>query len=159
MSKIIAIVFLVLCLMVLLFLIRMFTPAFKNILNQLPKGIFFILFILVIGFIIYLVYYIFMDDLKGGNPGIDGTTAEVQEDVIKESIDNCIILRDNQIWIDNQQVDMEAVDKYIDYRVENNIQLIIVDDYSLSSLHHEITELCEKKGVNYLTENETWLEQ
>ena len=165
MSKVIAVIFLVLCLVVLFFLIRMFTPAFKSLLSRLPKGIFILLFILVLGFIAYLGYYIFCNDPKGGNPGADGEVTEVQEniieseDIVKENIENCIILRDEEIWIDNQRADMETVNKYIDYRVENNITLTIVDDYSVSSLHHEITELCDKKGVNYTTENETWLEK
>lgn len=164
MSKIVAIIFLVICLVVLFLLIRMFTPAFKNLLSRLPKGIFVIIFLFVIGFIVYLVYFLFNNEAKGGNPGIDGEVTEVQEtveseDIVKANVENCIILRDEQIWIDNMQVDMEYVNQYIDYRVENNIELTIVDDYSVSSLHHEITELCDKKGVNYITENETWLEQ
>ena len=36
-------------------------------------------------------------------------------------------------------------------------EIIIVDDYSLSSLHHKITDLCDEKGVNYKNENEEWI--
>ena len=96
--------------------------------------------------------------MSNSTPTSEGTDA-TEEEVITEKIDNCIILRDNNIWIDNEIVDADAVNAYIDERVVNNIEITIVDDYSMASLHHEITDLCKKKGVNFKTENEKWLEQ
>ena len=82
-----------------------------------------------------------------------------QDEVITESTENCIILRNDEIWIDNQSVDWDTMEKYIDFHVENNIEISIIDDYSTAVLHHQITNLCDEKGVKYRTEDEKWIEQ
>ena len=164
-SKIVASIVLLVLVVVLILLFRLIAPIIKNTINQIPKGILLILALAVLVFIICLIVYLFKDESSGGSPGAGNSGNQMQiseaesEVIIIDNIENCIILRDDKVWIDNQIVDMDYVNEYIDYRVENNIQITIVDDYSLSSLHHEITDLCDNKGVNYITEDETWLEQ
>lgn len=163
MSKIIAIVLLVVLIVVLFFIIKIFAQTFKDLIAHLPKGILILLLFAIIGAIVYLLWFVFTDEARGGNPGAEGgseTQEELaaSEDLVMESVEKCIILRDDQIWIDNQQVEIEYVSDYIDDCVESVVPIVIVDDYSLSSLHHTIVDLCNKKGVQYSLEDETWLQ-
>ena len=164
MNNTLAIILLVILTLILVLLLRVFIPAVTNYLKNLPKGVFIILFIVIIAIMCYLIYFLFSPKLTGGEMGntLEESSTGPEEsntDVVLEKIENCIILRNDQIWINNVQVDMDYVEKYIDEHVESNTQLIIVDDYSLASLHHKITELCDKKGVNYIKENEEWIKQ
>lgn len=162
MSKPLAIILLVILALILVLLLRVFIPAVTNYLENLPKGVFVILFIVILAVMGYLIYFLVTPQLTGGetesaleesSAGLEGSDT----DVILENTENCIILRKDQIWIDNVQVDMDYVEKYIDEHVESNTPLVILDDYSLASLHHQITELCDKKGVNYTKEDEEWI--
>lgn len=159
MNKPLAIILLVILALILVLLLRVFIPAVTNYLEHLPKGVFVILFIVILAVMGYLIYFLVTPKITGGETenvleepsiGPEGSNT----DVFQEKIENCIILRNDQIWIDNVQVDMNYVEKYIDEHVESNTPLIILDDYSLASLHHQITELCDKKGVNYTKEDE-----
>lgn len=167
MNKITAIVILVILAIVLFFLLKSFMPVFSRAIKNMPKGIFILLILVIIVVMIYLTSYI-VNDRTGGNPGnngesndeiIEASMDDSQADVITESIENCIILRNDEIWIDNQKVEWDAMEKYIDVHVENNIEISIIDDYSTAVLHHKITDLCDEKGVKYKTEDETWIEQ
>jgi len=60
--------------------------------------------------------------------------------------------------LENAIADQKALEKYLDYRVENNILVTIVDDYSTAAAFREIKAILEKKGVRYSIENEKWLE-
>ena len=164
MNKPLAIILLVLLTLVLVLLLRIFIPALTNYLKNLPKGVFVILFVALLGIMAYLIYFLVSPRYTGGEIGnaLEESSVEPEEsntDVVLEKIENCIILRNDQVWINNVQVDMDYVGKYIDEHVESNTQLIIVDDYSLASLHHQITALCDKKGVNYTEEDEEWIKQ
>ncbi len=167
MNKTVAIVILVILAIVLFFLIKSFLPVFTRAINQMPKGIFVLLILVIIVVMIYLVSFI-VSDRTGGNPGSNGESKDDiieasmddnQDEVITESTENCIILRNDEIWIDNQSVDWDTMEKYIDFHVENNIEISIIDDYSTAVLHHQITNLCDEKGVKYRTEDEKWIEQ
>ena len=159
MSNVAAIILLIVLAGVLFLLLRVLIPAFSDYIKQLPKSIFVVLFLVVISAMGYLVYHLVNSFQTGGEIGTASQeTAEPAEegrrDVTLEKMEDCIILRENQIWIENVQVGMPEVEKYIDEHVESNTRLTIIDDYALASLHHEITELCERKGVNYSNENE-----
>lgn len=162
MNNTLAIILLVILTLVLILLLRVFIPAVTNYLKNLPKGVFVILFIVILAIMGYLIYFLASPKPAGGETGNaaeESLTEPEESDVILEKIENCIILRNDQIWIDNVQVDMDYVGKYIDEHVESNTPLTIVDDYSLASLHHQITELCDKKGVNYTKEDEEWIKK
>lgn len=160
-NLIVTIILLAISLMLLVVLLKTLLPTVLEFINRLPIIVKIIFILILFAIVFYLVSSI-SPNIMGG---MIGTQTEVKESlveettqaVVKEEIDNCIILREDQIWIENDQVDMEQVEKYIDEHVENNIELIIVDDYSLSSLHHKITDLCDEKGVNYKNENEEWI--
>ena len=79
--------------------------------------------------------------------------------VSEEKLENCIICKEDEIIIDNAVVDMEALEDYLDYRVENNIQVILVDDYSTAEFVNEIIDCLNEKGVRYVTKDETWLSE
>ena len=126
----------------------------------MPKGIFVLLFLVIIGAIVYLVYFL-INDRTGGISGNESTehvrTAAEQEELeIKK--ENCVVLRGDEVWVENEQADSKTLDKYLDYRVENNITVTIVDDYSTVALFREIKAICEKKGVRISIEDEKWLE-
>lgn len=158
MNKPLAIILLVILAIVLVLLLRVLIPAFTNYLKNLPKGIFILLFVAIIAVMVYLIYFLISSAATGGEmgktPEDEITVQEENKEVVLEAVENCIILREDSIWINNVLVTMDYAEKYIDEHVESNTPIVIVDDYSLSSLHHEITELCDKKGVNYSTEDE-----
>ncbi len=160
-NLIVTIILLAISLMLLVILLKTLLPTVLNFINHLPKIIIIISILILFAVIFYLVSLI-SPKIPGGMIVTQPEVNESQEEettqaVVKEKIDNCIILREDQIWIDNDQVDIDQVENYIDWHVENNIEIIIVDDYSLSSLHHKITDLCDEKGVNYKNENEEWI--
>ena len=160
-NLIVTIILLAVSLMLLVILLKTLWPTVLNFINHLPKIIIIISIVILFAVIFYLVSLI-SPKIPGGMIVTQPEVNESQEEettqaVVKEKIDNCIILREDQIWIDNDQVDIDQVENYIDWHVENNIEIIIVDDYSLSSLHHKITDLCDEKGVNYKNENEEWI--
>ncbi len=159
MNKPVAIILLVVLAVILVLLLRILIPVLSNYFKNLPKGIFILLFLLIIVAMVYLIYFIASSEPSGGEFGKDSDKPvaeqkDNQNDVILEIVENCIILRDDEIWINNMQVDMAYAEKYIDEHVESNTPIVIVDDYSLASLHHKITDLCDKKGVKYSTEDE-----
>ena len=161
MSKPTAIILLVLLALLLFGIFKILLPSIKIYISRMPKGIFVLLFLVIVCVIIYLVYYL-IGDPTGGNPGNDkqtaassGETAIDEERPIKE---DCIILSGSDVFIENKKADSETIEKYIDYRVENNRQITIVDDYSTAALIHEIKALCDEKGIRYVIEDEKWLE-
>lgn len=91
---------------------------------------------------------------------VDPVAVETMKQESSVNPENCIILRGDQILIDDHPVDMDFVKGYVEERIDTNTVITIVDDYSTSSLHHEVTELCEEKGMK--PENmtyEEWAEQ
>ena len=171
MNKPFAIILLAVLALVLILAIRALIPMFTNFLKNLPVGIFILFLVAILGIMAYLIYFLINADTPGGQMGKpaeelpqvteapeDPDEPEVPEEV-PETLKHCIVLKGDRIWIENQQVNTERVQSYIDEHVLSNTELIIVDDYALASLHHEITKLCDKKGVNYRIENEKWIEE
>ena len=162
MNKVLAIILLIILLVILIYILKTILPAFARFITGLPKGIFIILLAGIVGLMGYLVFYLINSSQYGGvlaDPASSVDIPDPDEEIVAEKIDNCIILRNDEIWIDNQIVDVDFLKTYIDERVESNTEITVVDDYSLSSLHHEITSICNEKGVNYRNEDEKWLEQ
>ena len=94
------------------------------------------------------------------SPGANLTESAITAGAVSEQkLENCIICKEDEIIIDNAIVDMEALEDYLDYRVENNIQVILVDDYSTAGFVNEIIDYLNKKGVKYVTKDETWLSE
>ena len=90
----------------------------------------------------------------------DMTENELPREAIDEDkFSDCVIIREDEICINNDTADMEDLTKYLDYRVENNIQVILVDDYSSSEFFHSIIDYFEERGVNYIIKDETWLQE
>ncbi len=169
MNKPIAIILLVVLALVLILAIRALIPMFTNFLKNLPVGIFILFLVAVLGIMAYLIYFLINADAPGGQMGnVVEDLPQVTEapepepqvpEEVPEKLKHCIVLKGDRIWIENQEVNTERVQSYIDEHVLSNTELIIVDDYALASLHHEITKLCDKKGVNYRIENEKWIEE
>ena len=161
MSKPTAIILLVLLVILLFGIFKILLPSIKIYISRMPKGIFVILFLVIVSFAVYLVHYL-VTDITGGNPGNEKTAEnsgiEAEEDLPKTVKENCIVISVSNVFIENEKADSAAIDKYIDYRVENNIQRTIVDDYSTAALFREIKAICDAKGVRYSIEDEKWLE-
>ncbi|MCR5823035.1 MAG: hypothetical protein K6G60_01235 [Lachnospiraceae bacterium] len=166
MNKIVAIILLVILALILILFIKAMVPALTGFLKNLPKGIFILLFLVIVGMMIYLIWYLANSKVYGGqqqNADLQEQEEQQEEEQLKgndEIIqpDHCIVLRDDVILISDREADMDTVEKYIDWHVENNTEMVIVDDYSTAALHHRITKLCDEKGVNYRTENEEWID-
>lgn len=160
MSKPTAIILLVLLALLLFGIFKILLPSIKIYIARMPKGIFVLLFLVIVGVIIYLVHYL-ITGATGGNPGNEQTSEIAgieQEDAPKTLKENCIVLSGSDVYVENEKADSATLEKYIDYRVENNIPITIVDDYSTAALFREIKAICDKKGVRYSIENEKWLE-
>ncbi len=167
MNSVVAIILLVVLALILILFIKAMIPALTGLIKTLPKGIFILLFLVIVGMMIYLVYYLMNSGIYGGQQQNTDEPQQEQEQQqeeeqqtgIEEIIqpDHSIVIRYDVILIGDREVDMEAVEKYIDWHVENNTELVIVDDYSTAATHHKITKLCDEKGVKYRTENEEWI--
>ncbi|MBR5179576.1 MAG: hypothetical protein IKW90_12370 [Lachnospiraceae bacterium] len=162
MSKPTAIILLVLLALLLFGIFKILLPSIKIYISRMPKGIFVLLFIVIVGAIVYLTHYL-ITGATGGNPGNEKNSElagiEKQEDDGPKTVkENCIVLSGSEVYVENEKADSATIEKYIDYRVENNIQLTIVDDYSTAALFREIKAICDKKGVRYSIEDEKWLE-
>jgi len=161
MSRTTAIVMIVVLGLLLIGLFLIILPSIKQYIRRMPKGIFVLLFIVVAFTIVYLVNYL-VNNKTGGSPDYtDGSDSEKKVSEQEETPiirENCVVLRGNDIWVENEIADQKALEKYLDYRVENNILVTIVDDYSTAAVFREIKAILEKKGVRYSIENEKWLE-
>lgn len=160
MDRTTAIICLVILLAFLIGTIRVLLPTFKKFVHRMPKSIFIVLFVMIAAAMIWLIVFIVDDVTGGGQTGgneQDNKNTVTQEE--KPPVENCIIVRGSEIIIENMTADMVSAGRYIDYRVENNIELIVVDDYSVSSVYRGVIDMCKKKGVRYTAEDEKWLEQ
>ena len=161
MNKVTAIILLVILALFLFLLIRVLLPSIKIYLARMPKGIFVLLFLAVIATMAYLVYFLFTDR-TGGNPGNEADGNVQAESTEKENEkppkENCIVLSGDDILIENKKADSVKLNQYIDYRVENNIEITIVDNYASAAMIRDIKAVCDQKGVRYIIKNETWLE-
>ncbi len=161
MSRTTAIVMIVVLGLLLIGLFLIILPSIKQYIRRMPKGIFVLLFIVIAFTIVYLVNYL-VNNKTGGSPDYaDGAESEKKASEQEETPiirENCVVLRGNEIWVENAIADQKALEKYLDYRVENNILVTVVDDYSTAAAFREIKAILEKKGVRYSIENEKWLE-
>ena len=161
MSKPTAIILLVFMAVLLFCVIKILLPSIRRYISRMPKGIFVLLFLVIICVIVYLVRYLIYGETGGlsGNESNSETEAvsgtEEKEKIIKE---NCIVLSGSEIIIENEKADSKMLNSYLDYRVENNIMITIVDDYATSALFSEVKAVCDKKGIRYKIEDEKWLE-
>ena len=160
MSKPVAIILLVLLAVLLIVVIRILYPSIKHYINRMPKGIFVLLFLAIIGAGAYLIHYLIYGATGGlaGNDGSQKEQEEVKEEETEIVRENCIVLRGSEIYVGNEKSDEEAMKKYIDVRVENNIPITLVDDYSTVALFRKVKTICDEKGVRYSIEDEKWLE-
>ncbi len=164
MNNTIAIILLVVLFLVLIILLKLIIPTLTKTLKSMPGWVFVIMIVAIIGVMGWLINYLISANKAGGgeigNSPEEITTTEPEGNNVQDEnaeLADCIILRDDQIWIENVQVDITYAEKYIDEHVESNTRLTIVDDYALASLHHKITELCDKKGVKYDKKDEKWI--
>lgn len=162
MNKTIAIIFLIIFAVIFIFMLKTLISAFANCIKNLPKGILVLLFLVIIGIMAYLIYYLIAANTAGGEAGnaaevVSAQAETVSSDASAEEIKDCIILRGDQILINNQPADMESVEQYLDGYTTGDTELVIVDDYSLLSLHQAITELCRERGVEYIEKDEKYL--
>lgn len=159
MSKPTAIILLVVLAILLFGLGKILLPSIRKYINRMPKGIFVLLFLVIVCAVVYLVHYLFNGDTGGisGNEKAESVSSQEEDENTKVIKENCIVLSGSEVYVENEKADTATIEKYIDYRVENNIPVTIVDDYATLALMSEIKALCDKKGVRYSVENEEWL--
>ena len=159
MSKPTAIILLVVLAILLFGLGKILLPSIRKYINRMPKGIFVLLFLVIVCAVVYLVHYLFNGETGGisGNEKAESVSSQEEDENTKVIKENCIVLSGSEVYVENEKADTATIEKYIDYRVENNIPVTIVDDYATLALMSEIKALCDKKGVRYSVENEEWL--
>ena len=155
MNNVIAIILLIILAVILIVFLKLVIPALSGFLKQIPKGTFVFLFLVVVGLMAYLIYYIVTYKDVHGNPGNPDTTSPEAIESFSfsspELKDDVIVLRGDKIFIEDAEVTLEEAEKFIDRHVEDNIEITIIDDYSLASLYHEISGMCTEKGAKFIT--------
>lgn len=160
MSKPAAIILLVILALLLVGLLKILLPSIRTYIRRMPKGIFVLLFLAVAGTVVYLIYFLITDTTGGinGNESNDMQTEVIAEnDIPQTNKENCVVLYGADIYIENTKAEITELEKYLDYRVNNNIPVTIVDDYATLALFNNVKAVCDKKGVRYSIEDEEWL--
>lgn len=161
MSKPAAIILLVVLALLLVGLFKILLPSIRKYISRMPKGIFVLLFLAVAVTVVYLVHYL-ITDATGGVPGNVGEDSQAEvssenNDIPKTDKENCVVLFGSDIYVENAKAEIAELENYLDYRVNNNIPVTIVDDYATLALFNNVKAICDKKGVRYSIENEEWL--
>ena len=116
----------------------------------------------ICGVVVYLVVFLVsnrnMGHLGNSVDSLDTSDTANPTQLEAEKMENCIVVSYDKIIIGNEIVDIEFVKNYINERRLSNTTIYIVDDYSLASTHHEVTDLC--KDVNIIEiDYEKWNEE
>ena len=146
-----AVTLLILSLAVAIGIVAALRQPIARLFGRVPKTVWVILLPLVIIFMIYLVNFL-VRDFKGGIPGSTGTEAPEPTQSGTEDIEvaaDTVLLQGGAVFIKGKQAGTGELDKYLDYYVDNNIPVKIVDDYATAAVFHEVEDICESKGVNY----------
>ena len=163
MSKILIGLFLIVVILVIIGMVKPLLPMFHRSVGKMPKWFYFLLLLALIVSVPFMITYL-MKKPPAGNPGLDGDsiTEEQLASVAPSSAEgevhmpkDCVILSNDEIWVEDRKIDMEALEEYIDKHVEENLPIRILDDYSSAAFWHRVIDLCTKKGVNYTTEDGT----
>lgn len=147
---------LILLLVVVLFLLlRAFFPALKKSLRDMPKWLLVVLIAMVAIALVLLIRSM----AKSG--GALGGEERVTEDSVRREEENvyedCIIVRADEVFINNAVRDTDAVRAYVRDRKKNHTMITIVDDYGLAGLYHEVVNICKEEGADFETKDETGL--
>ena len=107
--------------------------------------------IAVLCVVIFLIRYLVVNHAFGylGSPADSGeiTEMEIPDSISPEKLENCIRISYDQIWIDNEIVDIEFAKTYVNNRIASNTTITIVDDYALASKYNEILEICKNANI------------
>ena len=136
--------FLVIC-VVFYFLILKITRR----IGRLPiKGLITLL-ILFTGVIFLLVYFGLLKDNNGlqnaDSADMEGSEQYGEADPVPEVPENSILLKDDVIWADGKMIDRsqlkEKISEYIEPRINEAIEITIIDDFSSAGLIKEVEEV------------------
>ena len=154
--------FLALALLVIMALLLL--VCVKKLFPSAVKIIYIILICIICCFMVYLIWYL-IGHVSFGGVGSPAQETEEQSSIeiviSAERLENSIVLEEDKIVIDNEPVeDMSFVEAYIDQRANDNVTVVIVDNYALASLYHQIIEICDEKGANYKpVKYEEWIDE
>ena len=110
MSKTTAIILLVFLAALLFIIFRILLPSIKLYISRMPKGIFVLLFIVIIGASAYLIDFL-INDRTGGLFGNDNQNITSGGDEVDTVIrENCIIIRSDGIWVENEKAEKGFLD-------------------------------------------------
>lgn len=148
MNDYIKIALILLLAVVLFLLIRSLLPAVKHSLREMPKWLLVVLIAAVVVAIIFLVKSLAKSG--GAIGGADGTdAAPIRQEEQDAQYAECIIIRADEIILDGRVSDLEAVKAYVAEHYKAHKKAIIVDDYGLASLCHEVIAICKDIGAEY----------
>ncbi len=154
--------FLALALLVIMALLLL--VCVKKLFPSAVKIIYIILICIICCFMVYLIWYL-IGHVSFGSMGSPAQETEEQSSIeitlTAEKLENSIVLEGDTILIDGNPIDdMNFVEEYIEQRANDDVTVVIVDNYSLASLHHQITEICREKGANpRLVYYEDWINE
>lgn len=150
MEKTTAIIILVVLALILVLLVRLLFPSIKSYMVHMPKGVLWLLTLIIMACIVYLIVYLTADD-PSGLPFLghkeEVTAVSEEEKEAEKMLSEGIIISGNVIYIDDERADMQKVLEYIDLRIREKKDIILVDDYASSRLYHEVEDVCKERNV------------
>lgn len=162
MNKYVTILLIVLLAAVALVLIRQLFPTVKHFLRS-PAGRLLMLILLVTA-IITIILLVRSLRTTGGTTGNSGDTIGNEEQSVSDrneklSTKGCIVITGDELLIEGMSAGTDRLEAYLKDKAENNVTVILVDNYALTTLYRQAVKLCKQEGVHYVEKDETWLEE
>ncbi len=155
MNKGVYIALIVLCVLVIFVVFYFLILKITRRIGRLPiKGLITLL-VLLVGVTFLLVYFGLFKDNSGMQSGNspEGIGSEQNGDSVSipEVPENSILLKDDVIWIDGKTVDRsqlkEKVSEYIEPRINEAIEVTIIDSFSSAGLVKEVEKVCKDHNL------------
>ncbi|MBO4414565.1 MAG: hypothetical protein J5824_01120 [Lachnospiraceae bacterium] len=156
MNKGVYIALIVFCVLVIFVVFYFLILKITRKIGRLPiKGLITLL-ILLVGVTFLLVYFgLFKDNSgmqNGNNQDGIGSEQNGESVSIPEVPENSILLKDDIIWIDGKQIDRsqlkEKVSEYIEPRINEAIEVTIIDSFSSAGLIKEVERVFTDHNLN-----------
>lgn len=155
MSRGIAIVITILLLLLLIGGIRLCGSMFSKFLGRMSPFLKVLLLVMLVGIVILWINYVsrtfgWYGEVTDKDSGRYEENAEAGAgDIRGEDVEweDTIVLREDEIWINNRRVSREYAQQYIEQCSREGKVITLIDDYAIAGLFHEVERMCDEKGV------------
>lgn len=132
----------------------------KGVVTKMPRHIVMIAAIVLLIIIVVLILRLSKSTI-GGAVQDDIPITEIDVGAIESETvyKNCIVVSFDNITIEGIEASISEVEKFVDYNTDNNVEMIIVDEYSSAEVFHSVIGICDRKGAKYIIKDEKWLEK